>query len=348
MGKSSGTGGWAKAIKGLFAPSTPGVPKKRALALDEQLRAERQATLAGLAEFQRLKTACAGTSPLLRRNVHRLEKGLCMPVRRAVFGVEYIDDTVALYARLAAQPEADATEVQWASDVLARYFAVVDVADPRIAPAHAAWSAIPRRPTGAPEHAPYPERELPNYVGAHGAPVGYPSFLALVRARRSQRWFQDKPVAPEDLEAAVAAALQAPSACNRQPFTFHCALRRDLIRDMAALPLGTAGFGADLPALACVVGDLSMYAEPRDRHLVHIDSSLAAMQFMLALTTLGLGSVPINWPDLPDNHEAMRRLLGLAPHQVPIMLIGVGHPKPDAMIPYSGKRSVAGVLRVHA
>jgi nitroreductase len=68
---------------------------------------------------------------------------------------------------------------------------------------------------------------------------------------------------------------------------------------------------------------------------------------MLALTTLGLGSVPINWPDLPENHEAMRGLLGLAPHQVPIMLIGVGHPKPDALIPYSGKRSVERVLRIH-
>jgi len=347
MGRSSDKRGLAKAIIGLLTPFRSGVPSKRIRVLDEQLRAERAATLAGMAEFQRLKTGCEGTSPLLRRNVHRLEKGLCMPDRRSVFGIEYIDDTVALYARLAAQSDADAIEVQWAADVLARYFSVVDLKDSRLAAAHAAWSAVPRRSTGSPEHAPYPERELPAYVAAQGASVGYPSFLALVRARRSQRWFLDRPVAPADLEAAVAAALQAPSACNRQPFTFHCALRRDLIRSMAALPLGTAGFGADLPALACVVGDLSMYAEPRDRHLVHIDSSLAAMQFMLALTTLGLGSVPINWPDLPDNHEAMRRLLGLAPHQVPIMLIGVGHPKPDAMIPYSGKRSVARVLRIH-
>ena len=347
MGKSSGKGGWARAALGLFPPSRRGVPAKRIRVLDEQLRAEREATLAGLAEFQRLKTGCEGSSPLLRRNVHRLEKGLCMPERRAVFGVEYIDDTVALYARLAEQSHADPIELQWASDVLARYFSVVDASDPRLARAHAAWRAAKRRPTGSPEHAPYPERELATHAGVQGAPVGYPSFLALVRARRSQRWFEDKPVAPSDLQAAVAAALQAPSACNRQPFTFHCALRRDLIRSMAALPLGTAGFGADLPALACVVGDLSMYAEPRDRHLVHIDSSLAAMQFMLALTTLGLGSVPINWPDLPENHEAMRGLLGLAPHQVPIMLIGVGHPKPDALIPYSGKRSVERVLRIH-
>jgi hypothetical protein len=120
MGKSSGKGGWARAALGLFTPSRRGVPAKRIRVLDEQLRAEREATLAGLAEFQRLKTGCEGSSPLLRRNVHRLEKGLCMPERRAVFGVEYIDDTVALYARLAEQSHADPIELQWASDVLAR------------------------------------------------------------------------------------------------------------------------------------------------------------------------------------------------------------------------------------
>ena len=44
-----------------------------------------------------------------------------------------------------------------------------------------------------------------------------------------------------------------------------------------------------------IVGELDAYEYDRDRHLIYIDGSLAAMTFMLALETLGLSSCPINW-----------------------------------------------------
>lgn len=130
-------------------------------------------------------------------------------------------------------------------------------------------------------------------------------------------------------------------------FSFHCIMDRSLLRAVSALPLGTSGFGEDLPALLCVVGDRSMYAETRDRNLIFIDYSLAAMQFMLAPTARGLGSVPINWPDVPENHQALRELLQLESHHVPVMLIGVGWPDESSMIPSSARRRVAEVLRFH-
>ena len=334
-------------FKFLRKRDTSGVPSKRRAALVAALEAERLATTAGMQEFLRKKTGFVGTSPLLRRNIHRLEKGLCMPTRRPVFGEAYILETVTLYAKLVTQPKASPPELKWATDVLADYFSKVDITARTIAPAHEIWSKLPHNTSDAPHFSPYAARDLPAYVGA-GALPDYPSFLALTRARRSQRWFMDQPVDPAHLAAATAAALQAPSACNRQPFTLHAALNRALIIKIADLPLGTKGFGHDLPALIAVIGDLSVYAEPRDRHLIFIDAGLAAMQFMLAITAQGLGSVPINWPDIPENHQALRDLLGLAPHQVPIMLIGVGHPKPDAMIPYSAKRPVEEVLHVIA
>lgn len=316
--------------------------------LGEALDAERQAATRGMAEFQSKKANFRGTSPLLRRNIHRLEKGLCSPERRSVFAEAFIGETAKLYLALAAQPDASPNELRWASDVLSRYFDAVDTNQDKIAQAHALFLTAPAQRTAEGSFSPYPHSNIAAYVGRDlGATMDFPAFLALCRARRSQRWYADEPVAREKIEAAAAAALQAPSACNRQPFSFHCATRRDLIDKMAALPLGTAGFGDQLPALVCVVGDLSMFEEPRDRHLIFIDGALASMQFMLAITAQGLGSVPINWPDIPANHQAMRDLLGLAPHQVPIMLIGLGVPKPEGMIPYSAKRPVSEVLHFH-
>lgn len=325
--------------------------RKRMAALDHCLEAERQATASGLRTFVAACENPGRSSPILRRNVHRLEKGLSMPGRRPVFGEKYILETVEVFARLAARPDAEHEELRWARDVLTRYFQVVTPAQGAVADAESAFLRVPlvATRTGDPATSiPYPSSELAPRVTAVGAPLPDPaSFLALCMARRSQRWFSDRMVAPEVLESAMKAALQAPSACNRQPFTFHAAIGRDIIRKISSLPLGTEGFGEDLPVLIAVIGDLANYAEPRDRHLIFVDAALAAMQFMLSITAQGLGSVPINWPDIPENHDALRRLLGLADHEVPVMLIGVGHPLPDGMIPYSAKRSVSDMLRIH-
>ncbi len=332
---------------GLFRDRGPKVRRRLQKKLSAALRAEQRATLEGLAAFAAHKTAFSATSPLLRRNIHRLEKGLCMPERRDIFGTAFIGETVALYARLVTSHSAEQAELRWAHDVLTRYFAVTSGSDETIAAARKAFLDLPALESTSAPFAPYTVDELASYASQAGAAqADYPAFLALCRGRRSQRWFEDRPVEMAQIEAATAAALQAPSACNRQPYRFYCATTRPMIDRIAALPLGTAGFGDQLPALIAVVGDLSMYAEPRDRHLIHIDAALAAMQLMLGFTAQGLGSVPINWPDIPENHQALREILGLAPHQVPVMLVGIGHPKADSMVAYSAKREVSEVLSV--
>ena len=79
--------------------------------------------------------------------MHRLEKGLVMQPRAPSFAEDYIEETVAEFARLRAAAQLDAAEEKWAGDVLEDYFAVVtDTA--RIARARAAFVAIP---TLAPE-----------------------------------------------------------------------------------------------------------------------------------------------------------------------------------------------------
>ncbi len=310
--------------------------------------AEQSATFNGLKAFRQDKLARTDTSPLLRRNIHRLEKGLSHPKLKPVFGEKFIAETVTLYRSLALGEDAHPSERKWAFDVLSRYFDLVDASADPIRSAKADFEKIPHKDTqGSIASAPFSfsEFEATLDVDPNSVPDIH-AFQRLCVARRSQRWFEDAPIPDGVLEAAANAALQAPSACNRQPFSFHAALDRDLIKKIAALPFGTAGFGDDLPCLMVVVGDLSMFAEPRDRHLIYIDASLATMQFLLALTAQRLGGVPINWPDVPENHQAVRDLLNLAPHQVPIMLVGIGVPKPTAKIAYSAKRTADEALHV--
>jgi len=62
------------------------------------------------------------------------------------------------------------------------------------------------------------------------------------------------------------------------------------------------------------------------------------MSFMFALETLGLSSVCINWPSLPEKDGAIRYLIHLENDEVVIMLIALGYPDPEGKVTYSAKR----------
>jgi nitroreductase len=78
----------------------------------------------------------------------------------------------------------------------------------------------------------------------------------------------------------------------------------------------------------------------------YIDASLAAMQFMLALETLGLASCPINWPDVESLEQQMAVALDLPWHLRPVMLIALGYPDPTGGVPFSAKKPSESLLRM--
>lgn len=308
----------------------------------EHLR-EIRAVAAGQAQYVRDHSGEAPSYYLLRRNIHRLEKGLIMRPRRAVFATDFIAETVEIYDRAVVSARGDwNSELVWASDVLTDYFAAVDVTDPKIAKAFGKFQQIETRAlpaAEAPRSVPY-ARDL-----TKPSPVNFSDFMALTIRRRSVRWFLDKPIPRDTIDAALAAAGQSPSACNRQPFHFRIFDDPARAAEVAAIPMGTKGFSDKLPAVAVIVGQLRAYPYERDRHVIYIDGALAAMSFMFALETLGLSSCPINWPDQEPHESRMREALGLASDERVVMLIGFGWPDPEGHVPFSTKRDVAD-LRV--
>jgi nitroreductase len=109
------------------------------------------------------------------------------------------------------------------------------------------------------------------------------------------RWYLQKPVPRELIDKALDVGLQAPSACNRQPFEVRILDDPALVREIAALPMGTVGLHHNFPTILVWVGRLRSFAHHRDRHVPYIDAAMAAMGFQLALETLGLSSCCLNW-----------------------------------------------------
>jgi nitroreductase len=264
--------------------------------------------------------------------------GLLMRERRELFGLKYIEETVEAYERVRAVRGRgggpDDCEMAWAHGVLSTYLSV------------AGEHAILERARGkfgkiSVTKAGGVDLLSPSAYGVRQTPaVAVDDLLELARKRKSVRWFLAKPVPREMIDRAVEVASHSPSACNRQPFCFRVFDDPDWVQRIAAIPFGTEGYAHNIPVLVVVVGDLGAFATERDRHLIYIDSSLAAMAFVHALEAQGLNSCCINWPDLEEKEKELRAVLGLSPEQRATMFIAVGYADPEGMVASSAKKPV--------
>lgn len=299
-------------------------------------RMEHRAAIAGKLGHE--GAGSGGAIFTLRRNTHRLEKGLIMRPRREVFARDYIGETVECYRAAFAggsaawngDAEARTRLHGWSTGVLERYFELVGT-DEVVDRARARFREA-AEPSAVGGRVPY-RREL-DALG-----IAIEDLEALAWRRRSVRWFEQRPVPREVIDRAFAVASLCPSACNRQPFHFRFFDDPELIAAVGPIPGGTAGFHQNFPCLCVVVGQLRAYPTERDRHVIYIDASLASMAFLFALEVQGVASCCINWPNVAYKHEQMRRAIGLADDEQVVMLIALGYPDPDGLVPYSQKRS---------
>lgn len=307
-------------------------------------RREHRAMLAGRHQYFKDLGSPSATSALLRRNIHRLEKGLLMRPLRDLFALDYIDETVRQYCRLVDNQNAGFEmgetveacqtniELNWAYDVLSKYFETTRK-DPRTANCRKLFESTEKvKPSVNQQMVPY-RRDLDRRIN-----LDYETFYELSRRRRSVRWFLSKSVPREAIDKAILIAAQSPSACNRQPFYFRVIDDPDLVGQVARLPMGTSGYADNIPVLVVVIGRLRNYPFERDRHLIYIDGSLATMALVYGLEVQELATCCINWPDIDSRENAMASLLQLEDDERPIMCVAIGYPDPDGLVAYSAKK----------
>jgi len=298
-----------------------------------QFRREHQAVLQGRLKYQASLEQIDTSSILLRRNTHRLEKGLIMQPRRGVFAEAYIQETVDCFEKCLASESLCAEELKWAQDVLVKFFDIT-TSSLILDKARSQFEQLALKAfTVTNDYLPYEHQERVN------SSISQEQLFDLFKQRRSVRWYEQKPVEIPLIQQAIEMAAQAPSACNRQPFEFYTITDMKEASQVASIAMGTTGFSDNIPALIVVVGDLSAYPAERDRHVIYIDAGLAAMQLMLAFETLGLSTCPINWPDIKVYENKMAEKLNLSNTLRPVMLIAVGYGEAEGKIPFSQKKS---------
>jgi len=137
-------------------------------------------------------------------------------------------------------------------------------------------------------------------------------------ARRSIRKYTGQPIAPEQIQRLLEAAMAAPSANNNQPWHFVVVTERDTLNRLAdAHPYGKMLY----QATACI----AVCGEPENDYWVQ-DCSAATENILLAATEMGLGSVWLGVHPRADREHNVRNILGMPPHYSPLCLISLGYP----------------------
>lgn len=270
----------------------------------------------------------------LRRDIHRLEKGVTARNRRALFGLEPCAGVITALERQSCQ---DRSTLTWAYSVLSRYF--TDLADGQ----NDTLVNLRRRFELLKSGGIFENVALVPYQAYPHGIDDSESLDELIQNRRSVRRFSPQPIDRAALEAALQLAVHAPSACNRLPYRFILLDEREKIENVGGLAAGTAGWLDNIPCLMVVVGDWSYYADINDRHTPIIDSSFAVIQLLLKLKKEGMGGCVINWKNLLQNDQRLRDFVKLAPWEQAITLVAIGYPE-TTDVPISIKKDPGTIL----
>lgn len=267
---------------------------------------------------------------------HVMEKGLTMPQRRMGFGKGVALHLAGLVEDWERRFGRDDPQVRHAVAVLRAYREL-----------HRDWpEPMPRldaflaaRPDVPAAVEPHVAREA--FFAAKDKP--FPEFAA---SRHVVRHFAG-PVPRKTLEAAVALAATAPSACNRQPARVHAYTDPALLSRLFELQGGARGFGGDAGAVLVVASDLSAVRWGWERHDAWTNGGIFVMNLCYALHWHGVAHCILHWSVAPETDREAHRLLGIPENEAIVQVLACGLPPDEFDVAASPRLAVDEVLTWH-
>ena len=287
---------------------------------------------AGALHLDRRQAACAE----IVMGYHVLEKGLTMPRRRLGFGKGALVHLMNLVDAFERRFGADEPQVRHAVGVLRAYRELhKDWPEPmpRLDAFLAARAGVPAAAQ------PHVRRE--DFFRHRESP--FPQFAA---SRHVCRHFAG-PVPRETVEAAVALAITAPSACNRQHARVHVIDDASMRDRLFALQGGTRGFGADADKVIVVTADLSAVRWGWERHDAYTNGGIFVMNLCYALHYYGVAHCILHWSVSPQTDREARRLIGIPPNEAIVQVLACGLPPEEFDVAASPRRAPGEITTWH-
>ena len=140
--------------------------------------------------------------------------------------------------------------------------------------------------------------------------------------RVSIRKYEDKPVEKEKILQILKAGMQAPSACNQQPWEFYVVTDKKKIEALSKMTPYT-GCAAKAPVVLVSAYRLEGLVAPA---FAQIDMSIAQENIWLETDALGLGGVWIGIAPLKDRMALVHDILKLPENVEVFSLFALGYP----------------------
>lgn len=140
--------------------------------------------------------------------------------------------------------------------------------------------------------------------------------------RISVRKYEDKPVEKEKIMQILKAGMQAPSACNQQPWEFYVVTDKKKIEALSKMTPYT-GCAAKAPVVLVSAYRLEGLVAPA---FAQIDMSIAQENIWLETDALGLGGVWIGIAPMQDRMNLVHEILNLPKNLEVFSLFALGYP----------------------
>jgi nitroreductase len=152
-----------------------------------------------------------------------------------------------------------------------------------------------------------------------------PDTLKVIRTRSVLRNYSAEPVDPDVVEEILEAMVSAPSASNKQAWSFVVVQKPENVRLVRAFSPGIIGTPA-LIVVACIDQSRTARLPGHISQKIYQTSKLcvgmAVENLLLSAHALGLGGCPVS----SFRETQVRDLLGIPEHIEPLLVVPVGHP----------------------
>lgn len=154
------------------------------------------------------------------------------------------------------------------------------------------------------------------------------TYKELLLKRQSDRKYEERTVENDKLEACLEAARLSPSACNSQPWTFVVVNEAEVLQQMrkATADMALNRFIHQVPVIVAVVLEKANFTSSigsviKDKEYTLLDLGIAANNFCMQATELGLGTCMIGWFD----EKKVKQILNVPTAKRVPLLIAVGY-----------------------
>ncbi|URQ86598.1 nitroreductase family protein [Pseudoalteromonas sp. SCSIO 43088] len=268
----------------------------------------------------------------LRKDYHKIEKGLTMEPRRNFFGLKVLDNIIQ---HIRIIDDCSNPEVLKAVDVIKKY--TLEHQNPPQLQKYIDYTKGFNNSCLDSNTAYFSLKSKDLHLEAKDKDL----YKRIIKTRRTTRHFSSRVISRSDFNNVFEVARFSPSACNRQSWKTKVITNKPLIKRVLSLQNGNSGFGEDVDNLLVITGDLSSCVTPTERKQIWFDSGLYTMNLINALHVEGIGSCCLNWCVNNMTKNKLASLLSLEKGEEATVLLAVGYYKDKFVVCNSPKKSVS-------